>query len=219
MISAITNRAGGGGDGGGGVGPCTCRLQIERWKETGAGVEFQLVSDASEREKRAAWGESHTSSSPICEKLHPTIADEVQVQAQVLTHRCGLGDLEHLHDRYSRRPDRRIHAVFPLKDRRWETDFAMRWAKDGGVVKSCKLISREFHALGNDLKLETRAALAQVRAQTNTRSHCDAPHHPLPVSAPHTVPAGDGPAATDYCRPVGALAGAASVEARGARGA
>ena len=107
------------------------RVQIERWKETGAGIEFQCAADATDTDK-LLWGLG-TRSSVICEKLRPTTADVVQVLADVLSNQCQLGDLEHLHDRYSNKADPRINACFPLKNRKWEQEFMRRWMREGGV--------------------------------------------------------------------------------------
>jgi hypothetical protein len=134
------------------------RLQIQRWKQTGAGIEFQLKSDASQRDidhfKLGAEG------GPICEKLRPTRADVVQVLAEVLNHRCGLGDIEHLHDRYTNPADPRIHSCFPIKDREWERVFMQRWMKEGGVMKSFRMMSQVRATLSALLSLCRRLLCA-----------------------------------------------------------
>ena len=123
------------------------RLQIERWQETGAGIEFAVrPRGEDDAGLRRAWSVSPTDVDgdgvgDITEQLDPTEADKRQVMAEVLEHTCKLGNLEHLHDRYGpddTKPDKRILAVLPLKDRVWERNFQETWRKEGGVVRSCR---------------------------------------------------------------------------------
>ena len=123
------------------------RLQIERWQETGAGIEFAVrPRGEGDAGLRRAWSVSPTDVDgdgvgDISEKLEPTEADKFQVMAEVLEHTCKLGNLEHLHDRYGpkeTKPDKRILAVLPLKDRVWQEVFEKTWRKNGGIWRSCK---------------------------------------------------------------------------------
>jgi hypothetical protein len=78
----------------------------------------------------------------------------------VLNHRCGLGDIEHLHDRYTNPADPRIHSCFPIKDREWERVFMQRWMKEGGVMKSFRMMSQVRATLSALLSLCRRLLCA-----------------------------------------------------------
>jgi hypothetical protein len=113
----------------------------------------------------------------VDEVLEPTAADITQVIGEVLSHRCGLGNLDHLHDRYSAPVDARIRAVFPLKDYHWQKEFLKRWTREGGIVLSCKRIKGEFEAAGHNTRERLREAHERLRnrmheARENFHTHC-----------------------------------------------
>lgn len=145
------------------------RLQIERWQDTGAGVVFRELRESEPSLSGGARTSLRPPGSTIAEKIEPTEADRIQVFAEVLTHACGFGDLDHLHDRYGpaeSKPDRRVLAIFPLHDRAWESSFMKRWAKEGGVVRSCSRIRQEFNTVGKELASETQGALLKSKSFT-----------------------------------------------------
>jgi hypothetical protein len=145
------------------------RLEVERWKATGAGIMFKT---ADKKVIKKVDGPAPTTKPvvkganpdhPIQEILNPTPADVVQVLGDVLRYQCKLGDLDHLHTRYSAKADQRIRDVFPLKDYEWQRDFLRRWTREGGIVKSCKRIRTEFHGIGLNMRHTIGDGMTQAR--------------------------------------------------------
>ena len=110
-------------------------LQRKRWLSSGAGLKMDIGEDSDdENDGLATIAQSHT------------VADRVQCIASILARSmaeggCGLHDLEHLHEGYHS-GDRRLMAVFPLKDNVWGKAFIKRWMRNGGFIGLVRAVAR-----------------------------------------------------------------------------
>ena len=132
------------------------QLQIERWQNDADGIKLKKSPTGERREKNRA---KELQEDLSIDQL--TQQDRIFTMADVLSTRCRLGDIEHLHDRvYPFKPapsederqsasrdhvgnkwkttsvDPRIIDVMPLKDELWIERMGKLWSEKGGVIQS-----------------------------------------------------------------------------------